>query len=153
MSPFDGARVRALRLESGVDIESLAAAAGVSPNTVRAAESGAHQPRPRVAAALARALGVPLEDLSSPTARATLREIRHRLGLTQTEMARRIGIGRQMVSRVERGVSGVGSPQLWAMAYGLTADQWRRALQASRDVVRQKVAAQTYDRRKRGKRG
>ncbi|MFI9311217.1 helix-turn-helix domain-containing protein [Streptomyces triculaminicus] len=149
MSLFDGARARAIRLEAGVCIEGLAAAAGVSPNTVRTAESGKHQPRPRVAAALAKALGVALRDLAVPGERPTLREIRHRLGLTQAEIARRVGLGRQMVSRVERGVGGVGSPHLWANAYELTPSQWMSAHRASQDLARKDVAIRTHRRRTR----
>ncbi|MBW1603519.1 transcriptional regulator [Streptomyces sp. JJ66] len=143
MSWFDGTRVRTLRCQAGICVEDLAAAAGVSPNTVRAAESGRHQPHPRVAAALATALGVEIADLSTPCPILTLREVRARMGLTQTEMAARIGVARQMVSRVERGVGGVGAPTAWAAAYGLAAEQWKRAFRASRDVVRAKVTART----------
>lgn len=143
MSPFDGARARAIRLQSKVSIEDLAAAAGVSPNTVRAAENGIREPRPRVAAALAEALGASLAELAIPAGPLTLREARQRLGLTQTDIADRIGLGRQMVSRVERGVGGVTSPETWASAYELTRDQWFQAHRASQDVARQRVAMRT----------
>jgi hypothetical protein len=59
-------------------------------------------------------------------------------------MAARIGVVRQYVSQVERGVSGVRAPISWASAYGLTPAQWRRAHAAARDLVRQKVAARTH---------
>ncbi|WP_369524620.1 helix-turn-helix transcriptional regulator [Streptomyces agglomeratus] len=153
MLPYDGARARALRLESGVCVEDLATAAGVSPNTVRNAESGRHQPHPRVARALARALGIPLHEIAPGGPALTLRDVRGRLGLTQAEMAARIGVVRQMVSQVERGVTSVRSPQTWASAYGLTPTQWRRLHQASRDLVRRKVAAQTRQRRRKHARG
>lgn len=148
MGLYDGARARALRLKAGICIEDLAAAAGVSPNTVRTAESGTHQPRPRVADAIARALGVPLSELVHPRQPLTLRDVRWRLGLTQAQMAARIGVVRQRVSQVERGVSGVRSAASWAAAYGLTLEQWQSAHTAARDLVRQKVAARTRRRRK-----
>ncbi|MFJ4622554.1 helix-turn-helix transcriptional regulator [Streptomyces sp. NPDC088812] len=140
MSLFNGQRARALRLEAGVDVEDLAAAAGISANTVRSAEKGSHQPQPRVARALARTLGVPLEDLFHRGPGLTLRETRRRMGLTQEQMAARIGVVRQAVSQVERGVSGVSDPVSWAAGYGLTLAQWRQAHAAARDLVRQKVA-------------
>lgn len=142
MGLYNGARARALRRQAGVCVEELATAAGVSPNTVRAAESGTHQPRPRVANAIARALGVPLSELildSTPT----LRDIRWRLGLTQAQMAARIGVVRQRVSQVERGMPTGTSAARWATAYELTLDQWHSAHTAARDLVLHKVAAQT----------
>ncbi|MET7887812.1 helix-turn-helix transcriptional regulator [Streptomyces avermitilis] len=153
MTSYDGARARTLRLEARIGIEDLATAAGVSPNTVRSAESGHHQPRPRVADAIARALGVDLSELTPLKTVLTLRDARCRLGLSQAEMAARIGVVRQMVSQVERGVSGVRSPRTWAAAYGLTATQWAGAQKASRDLVRQKVAAQAHRRREQHLRG
>ena len=148
MALYDGARARTLRLEAGICVEDLATAAGVSPNTVRSAESGTHQPRPRVADAIARALGVPFGELLRTGPLLTLREVRWRLGLTQAQMAARIGVTRQRVSQIERGVAGVRSVAVWAAAYGLTATQWLSAHQASRDLVRQKVAAQVRRRQK-----
>jgi transcriptional regulator with XRE-family HTH domain len=153
VASYDGARARALRLAAQLGIEDLAVAAGVSPNTVRSAETGTHQPRPRVAYAIARALGVPVHELLPPGPAPTLRDVRCRLGLTQAEMAARLGVARQMVSQVERGVSGVRSLSSWATAYGLTPAQWARAHQAARDLVRQKVAAQTRRHRKTRLRG
>jgi transcriptional regulator with XRE-family HTH domain len=146
VSQYDGARSRALRLQAGVSVEELATAAGVSPSTVRSAESGS-QPGPRVATALARALGVPLDELAPPGPALTLRDVRRRLGLTQAEMGARIGVVRQRISQVERGVTGVRQPQSWARAYRLTPSQWSRAHTAARTLVRKKVAAQTRQRR------
>jgi transcriptional regulator with XRE-family HTH domain len=155
VSSYDGARARALRLEARIGIDDLAVAAGVSPNTVRYAESGTHQPRPRVVHAIARALGVTLDELAPPGPALTLRDARRRLGLTQAQMAARLGVVRQMVSQVERGVTGVRCTTTWAAAYQLTPTQWTRAQEASRDLVRQKVAAQTHrrGRKQRGTRG
>ena len=152
MSTFDGARARALRIEAGVSVESLAAAAQVNPNTIRSAESGRHEPDPRVVTALATALGVTPGDLVTRCGTPTLRHIRRSLGLSQCEMAQRIGIGRQMVSRVERGVGGVRTPHAWAAAYELTETQWERAVQATRDAAREQVRARTSRHARRGDR-
>ncbi|MFP8886793.1 helix-turn-helix transcriptional regulator [Streptomyces mangrovi] len=153
MTSYDGARARALRLEARIRIEEPAVAAGVSPNTIRSAESGTHQPRPRVADAIARALGVPLSEITPRGPSLTLRDVRWRLGLTQAEMAARIGVVRQMVSQIERGVTDVRSTATWAGAYGPTVVQWTSAHKAARDPVRQKVAAQAHRRRKKQPRG
>jgi transcriptional regulator with XRE-family HTH domain len=139
--------VRTLRLQAGIGIEDLAAAAALSANTVRSAEKGSHQPRPRIMQALADALGVPLSELFSPGPELTLREARRRRGLTQAQIAAELGVVSQYVSQVERGISGVRAPLLWASAYGLTLTQWRRAHAAARDLIRQKVAARTQRRR------
>ncbi|HEY9372292.1 helix-turn-helix transcriptional regulator [Streptomyces sp.] len=152
MSAFDGARARTLRVQAGVSVESLAAAAELSPNTVRSAESGRHQPDPRVVTALATTLGVTPADLVVRCGTPTLRHIRRRLGLSQNEMAQRLGIGRQMVSRVERGVGGVRTPYTWAAAYELTETQWERAVQATRDAAREQVRVRTSRNARRGDR-
>ncbi|GHI04647.1 helix-turn-helix transcriptional regulator [Streptomyces cellostaticus] len=151
MSAYDGSRVRDLRLKAGLRIDDLAAAAGISANTVRSVEKGRHQPQPRVAQALARALGVPLRELARNGRNLSLHEVRGLLGLTQAEMAARVGASRQRVSQVERGAATVRSPHAWATAYGLTPDQWTRALEQARDLVRRTVRTQIRQRRtKRG---
>ncbi|MER6121779.1 helix-turn-helix transcriptional regulator [Streptomyces sp. NPDC001795] len=153
MSPYDGARARALRLDAQIGIEELATAGGVSANTVRSAESGHHQPRPRVANAIARALGVPLDELAPPGPALTLCDVRRRLVLTQAEIADKLGVVRQRVSQVERGVTEVPSPQAWAAAYGLSTAQWVSVDAASRDLVRQHVAERARKRRETDQRG
>ncbi|MGW0188117.1 helix-turn-helix domain-containing protein [Streptomyces sp. NPDC003362] len=156
MSPFDGSRARALRLNAGIGLEDLAAAAGISPNTLRSAESGRRRPRARVVAALACALGVTTDDLHSPLPEdqlqeLPLREIRQHLGLTQQQIGQLTGTGRQMVSRVERGVSGVSCPDVWAAAYHLTASQWETAQQQARQAARHRgSAAQAAEHHTRG---
>lgn len=63
-----GARVRERRRAAGLSQQALAARAGVSRQLVGAVEAGRHLPRVDAAAALARALGVPLESLLRPPA-------------------------------------------------------------------------------------
>ena len=59
-------RVRALRFERGeMTQQQLADAAGVSRQTINAAESGKHGPSLELAFRIARALGAPLEDVFS----------------------------------------------------------------------------------------
>ncbi|MET9399321.1 helix-turn-helix transcriptional regulator [Kitasatospora sp. NPDC002965] len=145
MSRFNAARAAALRINSGVCIEDLALLAGVSPNTIRHALGGKHDPRPRVAAAIARALGVPISELALTKGPLTLRDVRHRLGLSQLGMALRVGVCRQMVSRVERGVSNVNTPERWAQAYELSLDGWLRAYRTSRASALKRIASQMKD--------
>ncbi|MFI9155672.1 helix-turn-helix transcriptional regulator [Streptomyces sp. NPDC053367] len=154
MTAYDGARARTLRRAAGLGIESLAVVAGVSPSTIRTSESGHHQPRARVADAIARALGVTRADLLQPCPARTLREIRTLLGRTQTEIAALVGVVRQRVSQVERGVViSVRAPERWAAAYGLTPAQWACALQASQNQARKSITAQVPRRRRTRPRG
>jgi len=151
VSRYDGVRARALRVESGIHVEELAAAAGVSPNTIRHSEDGTYQPQPRTARAIAQALGVHLHELAPPGPDLTLRELRRSRGLTQDDVAARIGVVRQLVSQVERGVRGVHTPLAWADAYGLTPVEWDRAHRTARDLVKAKVADRIRTRSLRGK--
>lgn len=76
MALHDGAGARALRLQAGISVEDLAATAGVSLHTVRVAENGRHEPRPPVANAIARVLGVPVSELLHRERPLTLRDTR-----------------------------------------------------------------------------
>ncbi|MFE3688187.1 helix-turn-helix domain-containing protein [Streptomyces sp. NPDC059095] len=139
---FNGKRAAALRLTSGRTIRGLAAAANISRSTLRAAERGLRQPHERVVRALAKALGVPRHELllPSPPDGVSLAEIRRSLGLTQKEMAKRIGHSPTTVWQVERG-GHVQLPLEWAAAYALTLPHFWSAHAASRDLVRGEAAA------------
>lgn len=131
-APFDGQHTRQLRLQAGLSVETLAALAQVSPNTIRAAESGQRQPRARVINDLAAALGVPPTELTRSPRVSSLHDVRADLGLTQTQIAHLVGTCRQVVSRVERGIGAVRDPQRWATAYRLTVRQWHTARHTAR---------------------
>ena len=65
-SPPDGTRLRLARQARGLSQQQLAGVAGVTRQAVSAVESGHSDPSLRVALALARALGVTVEELFGP---------------------------------------------------------------------------------------
>ncbi|MEV4437891.1 helix-turn-helix transcriptional regulator [Streptomyces sp. NPDC049577] len=141
VATFRSDRMREHRQRAGLSVEELALLAGVSPETVRKAESGARKPTGRVVVALADALRVSVEVLAPPGAvgRPTLKQLRQRTGRTQREVAEFIGMSSQMVSRVEAGVYRASDPGRWAPAYDVTPEQWLSAWQAGRDERRQRI--------------
>lgn len=127
---------------AGLSCEQLAMLAGISPETVRRAEKGKSKPSARVTKALADALGRKVEDLAPPTAQLTLKQLRQTAGGTQKDVAARIGVSTQMVSRVENGVYGVKEPGRWAAAYGVSTTRWTEAWAAGREDRRRRIRAQ-----------
>jgi len=111
--------------------------ARISPETVRHAEEGHHQPSARVLAAVARALSVPVVELVPEP--PTLGALRRRLGRTQRETGAMIGVSAGMVGRVEAGVYGVSAPAVWAAAYGVPVEEWQRVHAAGREARRRAI--------------
>ncbi|MHC3394700.1 helix-turn-helix domain-containing protein [Streptomyces lavendulocolor] len=130
------------REAAGLSCEQLAMLAGISPETVRRAEKGKSKPSARVTKALADALGRRVEELAPPAAQLTLKQLRQHAGGTQKDVAGRIGVSTQMVSRVENGVYGVKDPDRWASAYGVSKAKWMKAWTAGREDRRQRIRAQ-----------
>ena len=60
---IDPAKLRAARVSAGMTLDQLAAQVGVSNSHVSGIEHGSHDAGPQTAAALARALSMPLADL------------------------------------------------------------------------------------------
>jgi transcriptional regulator with XRE-family HTH domain len=89
-----GPRLRAVRHERGATLESLAAATGISVSTLSRLESGHRRPTLELLLPLARAHGVPLDELvgAPPTGdpRVHLKPVRQR-GLTFVPLTRRPG--------------------------------------------------------------
>ena len=56
--PFDGGKLRELRLRRALTLRELAALSGVAFDTIHGIETGKHQPRPSTVRKLADALGV-----------------------------------------------------------------------------------------------
>jgi transcriptional regulator with XRE-family HTH domain len=73
----DGARLRLARQARGFTQEQLAGMAGVTRQAVSKAESGASDPSQRVALALARTLGMTVQELFGPAARRYHYDRRH----------------------------------------------------------------------------
>jgi transcriptional regulator with XRE-family HTH domain len=97
-----GDHLRRRRLELGLAQRTLALRLGVREETVRLWESGRSRPLPRHYGRIVRFLGYdPAEDGASPGGR--LRALRRRLGLTQVEMARQLGVDEGTVVDLEGG--------------------------------------------------
>lgn len=89
-----GPRLRALRRARGVTLADLAATTGISESTLSRLESGQRRPNLELLLPLARAHGVPLDELvDAPLTgdpRVQLRRI-HRHGMTFMPLSRRAG--------------------------------------------------------------
>jgi transcriptional regulator with XRE-family HTH domain len=89
-----GPRLRALRRKRGVTLAGLAAATGISESTLSRLESGQRRPNLELLLPLARAHGVPLDELvGAPLTgdpRVHMRPI-HRHGMTFIPLSRRAG--------------------------------------------------------------
>lgn len=140
-----------LRKRAQLSRAELALLARISPETVRAAETGKRVPSARVLHAVAEALAVPVDRLS-PVGKATptLKQLRQRTGRTQRETAEVIGVSGQMVSRVEAGVYGVRDPAPWASAYQVTPPEWTAAWEAGREARRKEIKSKPRRTRRRG---
>jgi transcriptional regulator with XRE-family HTH domain len=134
-------RVRELRERAGLSRDELALLARISPETVRAAETGKRTPSARVIRALADALATTVDKLCPPAGPVALKDLRRRAGLTQRQLAETVGVSAQMVSRVEAGVYGVKDPDRWAAGYKVTRKQWVRAWEAGRAARRKRLTA------------
>uniref|UniRef100_UPI003F49B1A4 helix-turn-helix domain-containing protein n=1 Tax=unclassified Streptomyces TaxID=2593676 RepID=UPI003F49B1A4 len=132
--------MREVRQRAGLSRADLAVMAEISPETVRNAETGKRVPSARVAASIARALGVEVGDLAPASGEITLKQLRQYTGLTQRQTAEVIGVSAGMVSKVEAGLYGVRDPQKWATAYQVSRAVWTAAWRAGRTSRRQALA-------------
>lgn len=87
MQMDNGHRFRALREAAGLSQTKLASLTGVSRNAVSQWESGETQPSSRRLAKLAKALGVQIDDIMTPTA-----EIRDKILATASRLLDRLGV-------------------------------------------------------------
>lgn len=128
-STVRGTGLRAVRRRTGTPVAVVAAATGVPPATVYNWESGrVGVPRDRLPA-LAGLLGTDVADLvtrlrapSAPPQAPTsgLRRLRRRTGLSQAQVADRVGVARHSVSVWERGTTPpLGAVRRLARVYGV----------------------------------
>lgn len=91
-------------------------------------ESGRTRPRARAVLALAAALEVDVLDLLAEGTPVTLATLRVRLGLTQSDVAGRIGMSRSLYAAVEQGKRPVSEAELsqLAMVLAVAVDRLRR---------------------------
>jgi transcriptional regulator with XRE-family HTH domain len=108
-----GPRLRALRRRRGVTLAGLAAATGISESTLSRLESGQRRPNLELLLPLARAHGVPLDELVGAPAtgdpRVRIRPIR-RDGMTFMPLSRRAG-GTQAYKLIIAGGQHDAAPQ------------------------------------------
>lgn len=102
-------RIRTLREIRGLTQSQLARKAGFSKDAVFLWENGERKPRPKYILGLANALNVdaavivPGQSLSGLTMGKRLRALRKMRGLTQTELAKKIGVSsRRVISKWEQ---------------------------------------------------
>lgn len=104
-APTHGFRPDALRTareQAGLTQQQLADLLGIRDQAVYRWEHGRVTPTPATVGSIAAALGLAPADLLDHSP-ATLAELRERAGLTQGELAARVGLSQIAVSRLERG--------------------------------------------------
>jgi transcriptional regulator with XRE-family HTH domain len=138
-----GDRLRVLRQKGGWSLAALAAAADTNPNSLSRIERGEQAPQAPLLVRLAELLEVETTELAPLPEHPTLRQLRERVGQTQAELAKGLGVSPNTVSTTERGVSYPRKPDRWAQAYGVTPTRFKEAWQAAR--------TNTASRRRRGK--
>ncbi|GAB2578051.1 XRE family transcriptional regulator [Streptomyces capparidis] len=108
-----GPRLRALRQERGITLAELARSTGISESTLSRLESGGRRPNLELLLPLARAYGVPLDDLvgapQTGDPRVHLRPV-HTRGMTFVPLTRRAG-GVQAYKLVIPGRGEEGEPE------------------------------------------
>jgi len=135
---FNGRRLRLLRRRNGLTQSALAAAAAISRPSVTAYETGTAVPSPRVAAALAAALGVSIDHLTLTDAdRAGLADLRYHAGLTQAQIAEHLGVSRNTFPGIERGERPPTPAQIAQLAelYSTTSAEILAAWQRTRATM------------------
>lgn len=125
-----GRTIREVRHERSIDAADLAAAAGIVPTHLDAIEAGRSDPSYDVLLALARGLGIQpgvlvdrAGNLDTSAACAAfarrLRELRVERGVSQAHLARRAGLHRTQISKLELGEREPRLGTLLRLAYGL----------------------------------
>ena len=129
--------LRNARKRADLTQADLATELGVHTSAVGFWENGESSPTPKHLVRLALLLGVTTDDLiRTPRAEATLAGLRERAGITATEMARKVGVGKTKYSSIERALDELTVPQVSALALALdistteVSAAWQRARQA-----------------------
>lgn len=112
-SPMFGERLSELRVKAGLSQRQLAELAGLTYAVIVSWEQGRRQPSLEGAHAVAKALGLTVDELTkrpnylrvSPQFGARLRSAREAIGMTQSELARKSRSSLTMIWKWETGVS------------------------------------------------
>jgi transcriptional regulator with XRE-family HTH domain len=125
-----GRTIREIRRERSIKASDLATAAEIVPRHLTAIEAGRSDPSYDLLLALARGLGIDpgmlvgrASNLDTSAACATfarrLRELRTERGISQVHLARRAGLHRTQISKLELGEREPRLGTLLRLAYGL----------------------------------
>lgn len=135
----DGRLLAQARRDAGYRTQAaLAAAMGYRSKSVIADwESGRRNPDTHNLVRLARTLGVDPVDLCTPGTPLSLAMLRARVGLTQTELADKVGFSRATISAIEAGERSLAGDDIkvLAAALGVTPAAIAGAAQADVDTV------------------
>ena len=101
---FDCAALRAARHNAGSTQRQVAEVCGVTLTYLAALERGRKKPSPQLLFRLAEAVGVAPSSLLHVAEAHTLTQLRSCVGLSQKEVAERVGLTDMSYSRFERGV-------------------------------------------------
>lgn len=108
-----GENIRARRKMAGITQQELADKAGLNVQTVRSYEAGKYQPKIDTLLTLAKALDCTVFDLTDKIESANrstamrIKELRHKQGLTQTELATMIGKTTSSIKKYEMGMTNI----------------------------------------------
>lgn len=132
---FDADRLRAARESARLSQAELAARMGADPAIVSLWETREVKPTVRNLARLASALGLQVSDLYTPdpSAEGTLAGLRISAGLSQLELAERLGVSQTTISRWERAKAAPNWNEI--TAYGKALDVKRTAVAAAIDTT------------------
>lgn len=132
---FSGARLRQFRERRKLSVDDLAGLAGVSRQAISTWETGRAQPTPGPLSKVASALRTTVPDLVPiPSGEVAISDLRVRVGLTQGEAAKRLGISPTLLVDIERGRKPLNEARTAAIAalYNVSIDEvettWQRAI-------------------------
>ncbi|KZM71610.1 hypothetical protein AWN90_02480 [Nocardia terpenica] len=101
-------------------VGDLARMSGVGPSAIYNWESGYRTPQPDSIARVASALGLTIEEfVRIPLGERTLVDLRVMAGLTQPQLAMRIGLSTQMLGMIERAERALDDERATALAHEL----------------------------------
>ncbi|MFH5207898.1 helix-turn-helix domain-containing protein [Antrihabitans spumae] len=137
LNGFVPAALESARDNAGMTRGTLARKIGVDPTTIHGWETGRSHPTPDLLARAAEELGILVDALVDidPDQR-TLTDLRVLAGLTQRQLADRIGLSQPTVGRIERGEARLTDPaaELLASTLGLPLPIVRDAHRRARDA-------------------